>query len=158
MTKSRDAGSAKSVEERRSLLTTVLMWSGIALGYGIGAFEFLRYLVPLGQKVEYREFFAGPVDQMEVGQSRTLRAPNGDSYVMARTADGYRVLSDVCPHLGCRVHWEPDKDRFFCPCHAGVFDAAGKATGGPPAESGQYLSRLDTVVRGNSVFVLIKES
>lgn len=159
MTKSRDAGgdAAKSVEERRGFLASVLMWSGVALGYGIGAFHFLRYLVPLGEKSRYRELFVGPVDQMEVGQSRTVRAPNGDSYVMARTAEGYRVLSDICPHLGCRVHWEPDKDRFFCPCHAGVFDPAGKATGGPPAEADQNLARLETIVRGNSVFVLIKE-
>lgn len=152
------ADHPQSVEDRRGLLTSVLMWSSIALGYGIGAFHFLRYLVPLGQKAEYRELFVGSVDQLEVGQSRTVRAPNGDSYVMARTAEGFRVLSDVCPHLGCRVHWEPGNKRFFCPCHAGVFDAEGKAVSGPPAEASQDLARLETVVRGNSVFVLIKES
>lgn len=148
----------KSVEERRGFLTSVLMWSSIGLAYGIGAFHFLRYLVPLGQTAKYRELFVGSVDQLEVGQSRTVRSPSGDSYVMARTPEGYRVLSDVCPHLGCRVHWEPSNDRFFCPCHAGVFDADGKATAGPPAEANQNLARLETVIRGNSVFVLIKES
>ena len=158
MTKDAQTARAKTVEERRGFLLSVLMWSSVAVGYGIGAFQFLRYLVPLGQKATYRELFVGPVDQLEVGQSRTVRAPNGDSYVMARTPEGFRVLSDVCPHLGCRVHWEPANDRFFCPCHAGVFDPAGKAIAGPPAEASQDLDRLETIVRGNSVFVLIKEA
>jgi Rieske Fe-S protein len=146
-------------EDRRGLLASVLMWTGVGLGYGLGAFHFLRYLVPLEAKTAERELFVGPIDQLEIGQSRTIRAPNGDSYVMARIAEReFRVLSDVCPHLGCRVHWEADNERFFCPCHAGVFDATGKATGGPPAEADQNLARLETVIRGNSVFVLIKES
>ena len=143
---------------RRKVLTSALMWGGVALGYGIGAFHFLRYLVPLGKKASYRELFVGPVDQLEVGQSRTIKAPSGDSYVMARTAEGFRVLSNICPHLGCRVHWEADARRFLCPCHMGVFDAEGTAVSGPPAEADQRLERLETVVRGTSVFVMIKEA
>ncbi len=77
---------------------------------------------------------------------------------MARTEDGFRVLSDVCPHLGCRVHWQPAEGTFLCPCHMGIFDAEGSAVSGPPAEAAQNLARLDTVVRGNSVFVLIQEA
>jgi Rieske Fe-S protein len=144
--------------DRRSFLASGLMWAGLAAGYGLGAYHFLRYLVPMGEKVRYREMFVGPVDQLAVGESRTVKTPAGETYVMARTQDGFRVLSDVCPHLGCRVHWQAAKKRFFCPCHDGVFDEEGIATGGPPAEAGQRLTRLDTVIRGNSVFVLIKES
>ena len=134
------------------------MWGGVVVGYGIGAAHFLRYLVPLGQKKGFRELFVGSVDQLEVGQSRQIKAPGGETYLMARTAEGFRVLSNVCPHLGCRVHWNAEEQEFLCPCHMGIFDAEGKAVSGPPAEANQNLERLDTVVRGNSVFVLIKES
>ena len=145
-------------QTRRSFLTTGLMWTGVAGGYGVGAIHFLKYLVPLGEKKQYRELYVGPVDQLDVGQSRTVKAPGGDTFVMARTRDGFRVLSDVCPHLGCRVHWQPAEKTFLCPCHMGVFDDEGNAISGPPAEADQKLARLDTVVRGNSVFVLIQES
>jgi menaquinol-cytochrome c reductase iron-sulfur subunit len=49
-----------------------------------------------------------------------------------KQADGQlRVLSSVCPHLGCSVAWR-DKDEFVCPCHNGHFAADGKLLGGPP--------------------------
>lgn len=143
--------------DRRRFLSSCLMWGGLAAGYGLGAYHFLRYLVPMGEGIKYREMFVGPVDQLKVGESRTVKTPTGESYVMARTPEGFRVLSDICPHLGCRVHWKADRKIFFCPCHDGVFDEEGTAISGPPAEAEQSLTRLETVVRGNSVFVLIKE-
>ncbi|MHC4470265.1 MAG: QcrA and Rieske domain-containing protein [Planctomycetota bacterium] len=145
-------------EGRRHFIRTAIMWCGVAAGYGIGAVHFLRYLVPLGGKVRYREMFVGSVDDLAVGQSKTVRTPAGDSFVMARTKTGFRVLSDVCPHLGCRVHWQREENRFLCPCHMGIFDAEGRAISGPPAEANQDLARLETVIRGKSVFVMIKES
>ncbi len=154
---------ADKARSRREFLKASYMWIGLGVGYAVGATHFLRYLVPLGDKIKYREMFVGPVDELEVGQSRIVTAPTGESYVMARIGEkpesaSFRVLSDICPHLGCRVHWEPENNRFFCPCHDGVFDPAGKATGGPPADAGQNRGGLETRVRGNSVFVMIKEA
>ncbi len=37
-----------------------------------------------------------------------------------------RVFSAVCPHLGCTVNHDPEKQRFVCPCHAGVFTLDGE--------------------------------
>jgi Rieske Fe-S protein len=149
---------AKSAD-RRSFLASVLMWGGAALGYGLGAVHFLRFLVPLGDKVPMREMFVGTVSQLKVGESQTIRTPDGDTYVMARTGEqSFRVLSDVCPHLGCRVHWVARDNHFFCPCHMGVFNAEGVATAGPPAEAGQNLTQLETRVADGKVFVMIKES
>ena len=145
-------------QTRRSFLRSWWMWLSVAVGYGIGVRHFLHYLLPLGEKVKYREMYAGPVDQLAPGQSKRVKTPTGDSFVMAMTDSGLKVLSDVCPHLGCRVHWVPDKKHFLCPCHMGIFDPEGKATAGPPYDAGQDLTSLETVVRGNSVFVLIKEA
>lgn len=143
---------------RRGFVSSLLMLVGVAAGYGLGLWHFLRYLVPLGHGVRYREMFVGPVDELKIGQSKIIKGPGGESYVMARTADGFRVLSDKCPHLGCRVHWDPDAKQFICPCHMGIFDETGQAISGPPAEANQQLAAMDTVVRGRSVFVMIKES
>ena len=133
------------------------MAAGVVAGYATGAWHFVRYLVPLGAKVRYREMFVGPVDELGVGQSRTIKGLAGETFVMARTAEGFRVLSDTCPHLGCRVHWDPQAKQFICPCHMGVFDENGVAISGPPADAKQKLASLETVVRGRSVFVMVKE-
>lgn len=51
---------------------------------------------------------------------------------VVKQADGQpRVLSSVCPHLGCSVAWR-EKGEFACPCHNGRFAADGKLLGGPP--------------------------
>lgn len=44
-----------------------------------------------------------------------------------------RVLSSVCPHLGCTVQWHPERDEFICPCHGGTYAASGARISGPPA-------------------------
>ena len=53
----------------------------------------------------------------------------------------YLVVYGICTHLGCVPKYIPDGDeehpesdaRFFCPCHGGYFDLAGRVlTGTPP--------------------------
>jgi Rieske Fe-S protein len=57
-----------------------------------------------------------------------------------RDGDGYRALSAVCQHLGCRVNWDETKQQFLCPCHGGVYDRNGKVVSGPPPRA---LDRLN---------------
>jgi len=53
------------------------------------------------------------------------------------------VFSRRCTHLGCQITWKPQSGAFKCPCHGGVFDPAGKVTGGPPPRDLDVLnSRL----------------
>ena len=74
------------------------------------------------------------------------RGPSGETINITRmaregTADDFIALSSTCPHLGCQVRWEGQNDRFFCPCHNGVFDPSGKGIEGPPGDAGQSLPR-----------------
>lgn len=43
-----------------------------------------------------------------------------------------RALSATCTHLGCQVLWDLKAKQFKCPCHGGVYDAAGNVVDGPP--------------------------
>lgn len=50
------------------------------------------------------------------------------------------VLSSICPHLGCTVSWQGDKDQFYCPCHGSVFNREGKRVSGPTPRGMDPLS------------------
>ena len=106
--------------------------------------------------------FLVEVDRMATGESLPFRTPGGQVITVARTgqtgrAEDFVALSGTCPHLGCQVHWEAQNNRFFCPCHNGVFDASGRATAGPPAEARQSLGRFPLKIEGPMVFIELAE-
>jgi Rieske Fe-S protein len=49
--------------------------------------------------------------------------------------DGGKVvaLSAVCPHLGCAVNYDPERNKFMCPCHKSAFELDGTRQQGSPA-------------------------
>ena len=36
-----------------------------------------------------------------------------------------------CPHMGCRLEWNPDEESYDCPCHGSRFDREGHLMDGP---------------------------
>lgn len=62
-----------------------------------------------------------------------------------KAADGRpRILSAVCPHLGCSIGWNETRVQFVCPCHNGVFAADGTLVSGPPPRGMDELeARVD---------------
>jgi nitrite reductase/ring-hydroxylating ferredoxin subunit len=134
--------------DRREFLrnvSSVAMGAGLIGGYGAFGLIAGRYLYP-ATVGEVMWQFVAEVAGIEVGEAVRYRGPAGESINITRRsrngdADDFIALSSTCPHLGCQVRWEAQNNRFFCPCHSGVFDPTGKATGGPPGEAGQSLPR-----------------
>ncbi len=61
-----------------------------------------------------------------------------------REGNGYRALSAICSHLGCRVNWNAADKQFKCPCHGGVYDRDGNVVSGPPpAPLARYAVRVN---------------
>jgi len=152
----------KDGENRRAFLgktSTAAMAVGVIGGYGgLGAIA-LRYLYPAGA-ADVAWQFVTEVDRVEVGESIRYRGPSGETINIARQGRGggvgdFIALSSTCPHLGCQVRWEAQNDRFFCPCHNGVFDASGVATGGPPGEAGQRLAAYPLKVEGGLLHIAV---
>jgi len=55
----------------------------------------------------------------------------GAAWVRKAKGDKIEALSAVCPHLGCPVGWEADKQKFLCPCHNSHFGPNGEQGDGP---------------------------
>lgn len=53
-------------------------------------------------------------------------------FLTATASGSVRALSSACTHLGCRVGWNAEADRFECPCHKGAYDRDGRVVSGPP--------------------------
>ncbi|MCC6679604.1 MAG: Rieske (2Fe-2S) protein, partial [Phycisphaeraceae bacterium] len=128
-----------------------------AAGYGTFATLLGRFVYPSGG-ANRAWLFVCSVDQLAAGEALDFAAPSGQKIVVARlatgsAADDFLALSSVCPHLGCRVHWESQNDRFFCPCHNGAFNRDGQATSGPPAAAHQSLTRFPLKVENGLLFL-----
>ncbi|MFQ5902732.1 MAG: ubiquinol-cytochrome c reductase iron-sulfur subunit [Candidatus Binatia bacterium] len=127
---------------RRDWLALLLMGVGLVASYGTFALQGVMFLLPRRVRPRTRRLFAGQVDQYKIGSVQSFLDLRGNEILVKRSDSGLQAFSSACPHLGCRVHWEAEKQRFFCPCHKGVFNADGVAVSGPPAAAGQSLSRI----------------
>jgi Rieske Fe-S protein len=144
---------------RRKFLATssAIMAGGLAAGYGTFGVTLARFVYPAGGS-DRAWLFVCTTAALNTGEAVDFVTPAGAKIVVTRLGAGtaagdYLALSSVCPHLGCRVHWEASNDRFFCPCHNGAFDRSGQPTEGPPKAANQSLIRFPLKVENGMLFV-----
>ncbi|HEU4769352.1 MAG TPA: ubiquinol-cytochrome c reductase iron-sulfur subunit [Pyrinomonadaceae bacterium] len=92
---------------------------------------------PVGRKV---------VAEHIAGWAITTEAHN----VFVLPARSNQVVSAICPHEGCEVLWEQQRNRFSCPCHESYFAADGARISGP---SPRGLDQLPTRVQDGKLQV-----
>jgi Rieske Fe-S protein len=135
----------------------IAMAAALAASYGTLLAFMARFLFPArGRSVEWA--YVVRLSAISRGDTVLYKTPAGETVNVTRLGDAGAVddfvaLSSVCPHLGCQVHWEPQKDRYFCPCHNGVFTPEGVAIAGPPAEAGQSLSRYPLKIEHEVLYI-----
>jgi len=130
--------------------------------------EFARYLVlgtgalaignlGLAAWTQLRDINAGepraivPLDAVDVGGTYLFAYPtDADPAVLLRLTEADVVaFSQKCTHLGCVVFFQPDEDRWHCPCHEGNFDATtGEVLSGPPTRP---LGKIAVEVRDDGM-------
>ncbi len=72
-------------------------------------------------------------------------------YVLTQDGRNFIAMSNICTHLGCRVRWIAQEEKFFCPCHNGIFDKEGNVVSGPPPRP---LIRYEVRVEGEQLYIL----
>jgi menaquinol-cytochrome c reductase iron-sulfur subunit len=96
--------------------------SGQATWSDIGKIdEFQSLNAPVGRTID--------IQTVEGWRSSVMQ---NNVYVVPNGSGSLKVLSSVCPHLGCAVRWVDKQDRFICPCHGGTFTKSGERVSGPP--------------------------
>lgn len=142
---------------RRSFLANVVMLGGLVGSFGTALAFAARYIYPHKGLRRVRAIFLAPIQDIHVGKGKVFELPTGGTALVTHTGADVVAISNVCPHLGCKVHWEDDKRRFYCPCHGGEFDPSGKAVGGPPADEGKDLTKFPLQRVGENLFIEVEE-
>lgn len=129
---------------RRRFISIVLgaISGAIAAILGIPLAGF--FSLPALRKRDFDWAEVGPVEQFKTGDVNLAvlkplkrpvwpeEAPKMAVFV-SRKADGsFEIFHSHCTHVGCPVNWNPGAQRFFSPCHGGVFDRDGRVLAGPP--------------------------
>jgi len=148
--------SQEDGQSRRSFVASVAMGAGLLLSYGALAIKGLLFLIPPKTSVKRRKIYAGKLDEYAIGSIQKFIDLEGKEILVKRSETGIDAFSAVCPHLGCRVHWQPENDVFFCPCHGGAFDAAGRPAAGPPKDGNQHLFKVPVEVDKSSGIVYLQ--
>ena len=99
--------------------------------------------IPSGQPTDVR--YPDIKTDAYIEERRTL-----DVWVIKHSPKDVTVFSPICPHLGCRYNWHPQKQEFICPCHGSVFAKDGKVLAGPAPRP---LDTLPKKIQGNELLV-----
>ena len=150
--------------DRREFLGVVTWAIGALLGAGLGIPAVAYIVGPALQRQETQDWIPlGSSAKVELGTptlfKATVERKTGwiveqrelSVYVLTDNGRDFVAMSNICTHLGCRVRWISDQERFFCPCHNGVFAKDGTVLAGPPPRP---LDRYEVKLEGGTVFIL----
>ena len=167
----RDGGAGLDVSSsgppfpgRRSFLTMLISVGTIGVG-ALLSVQLTRFaLHPLmaqttdrswsdvGDVEEFASIIAPALRTISIEQRDGWRKIVSEKAIyVIKGADGQpRVLSTVCPHIGCTVAWNESKGMFISPCHNGMFKPDGALISGPPRRA---MDELESKIEGGRLMV-----
>ncbi len=149
---------------RRDFMKLAIASIGGAIGLALGIPAIAYVVAPaLNSKQEQGWIQLGSTTKVESGVPTLFKAKiqqqtgwitseeEISAYILSDNGRDYVAMSNVCTHLGCRVRWIAEQNKFFCPCHNGVFDKEGNVVSGPPPRP---LNRYKVKVENNELFIM----
>jgi menaquinol-cytochrome c reductase iron-sulfur subunit len=158
--------SADASKGRRDFFTMVMAAGSAVIG-GLLAVPGVSYVLdPVLRSTGQKGRWIRVAELNSLSKDHPVSAPVVGDQVDAWTkASGVRlgtvwlrVLGDnkvecfnaECPHLGCKVGFNPEKQRFNCPCHDSAFSLDGQVQGGPAPRA---MDSLETRIQDGHVEV-----
>ena len=135
----------KSPTTRRSFLGVLLGFGTVVMGAALSV-PLIRFaLHPLLAKTtgiawsdvgpldDFKSIIAPAKKLITVEQTDGWRKIVSEKaiYILPIKDSQVRVLTPICPHLGCSIPWVEAKQQFICPCHTAVFSMDGSRVSGP---------------------------
>jgi menaquinol-cytochrome c reductase iron-sulfur subunit len=158
------SASGLSLESRRSFLGALLGLGALFVG-ALLAVPLIRFALfpllrrttqlkssPVGELSQFSPLTEPVMRTIQIEQVDGWRKAVSEKAVYV-TKDGQgqlRVLTSICPHLGCTVPWNKEKKEFICPCHGGTFALDGSRISGPSLRG---MDTLETSVENGQLLV-----
>src|SRR5579863_1251751 len=144
-TKPKTSSPGLPLESRRSFLGVLLGLGSVFVG-GLLSVPLIRFALfpilrrttelkesPVGALTDFSSLTDPVMRTIQIEQVDGWRKAISEKavYVTRDTQGQLRVLTSICPHLGCTVPWNKEKKEFICPCHGGTFMPDGTRVSGP---------------------------
>ena len=153
-----------SLESRRSFLGVLLGLGSFCIGALLSVplirfalFPLLRRTTelkesPVGVLTDFSSLTEPVMRTIQIEQVDGWRKAISEKavYVTKDVEGQLRVLTAICPHLGCTVPWNKENKHFVCPCHGATFTADGTRVSGPSLRG---MDTLETSVQDGQLLV-----
>lgn len=149
---------------RRSFLGFMIWAIGGLISMGVGVPAIIYVIAPSVQRKTTEDWIrVGSTSKIELGTPTLFKVKikrqvgwnvNEEElsvYVITENGRDFMALSNICTHLGCRVRWVSDQEKFFCPCHNAIFDKDGTVISGPPPAP---LDQFQVKVENDQLYIL----
>ncbi|MDT0645072.1 FAD-dependent oxidoreductase [Zunongwangia sp. F260] len=86
-----------------------------------------------GEFLKDLSFKGDDKDLMEIppGEAAIITR-DGEKVAVYREPNGeFKIVSALCTHMACMVHWNNAEESWDCPCHGSRFDTSGEVIEGP---------------------------
>ncbi len=99
----------------------------IGFGFlGTLGYSFLRAIMHLSSRPPKRVYL--PSSEIEKIKTKLLL---GEDFILVKEGEAFLGFSRKCPHLGCKLNFDPQRNLILCPCHGSRFTPQGKYLAGP---------------------------
>jgi Rieske Fe-S protein len=151
------------MQNRRGFLVRIIQTIHAVMGATLAFVVGGAVVAPSFSRKQSAWLKAGDLAALEDGtpQPVTLRVARADGATevidrrivyLVKNGPEVHVLDSTCTHLGCRTRFNPESMKIECPCHGGVYDAAGNVVSGPPPSP---LQRLPARIENGDVLVQV---
>jgi cytochrome b6-f complex iron-sulfur subunit len=135
--------------KRRRFLKILLAFLG-SITFLSFAYSLIKFLTSLPSKSTAFHKLTIHKNDVPSGESKNIIYHDIPAVIINRPEKGYIAFTRTCTHLGCLVEYSKSRQKFICPCHAGIYDLEGNVVSGPPPKP---LTSIPLKIEGETIII-----